>query len=443
MEFSPPATVRPIRILPLDGVLSASHRQAYEVVGGENSIQRHLKIECAPDFSINYTMKRKIRMGMVGGGRGAFIGAVHRMAAALDGQIELACGAFSSDPELSKLSGADLFLPPDRCYGTYEEMIHTEATLPENVRMDLVSIVTPNHLHFDPAMMALDHGFHVVCDKPVCLNLKEARLLREKVKSSGLLFGLTHTYTGYPMVKQARQMIAHGELGSIRKIVVEYAQGWLSTALENADQKQASWRTDPEKSGAAGAMGDIGTHAQNLAEYITGLQIESVCADLHTHIPGRRLDDDGSVLLRMNNGARGVLYASQIAAGEENNLRINVYGEKGSLGWEQMEPNTLTARWLDKPTQIFRTGTGQLYPQAQAHTRLPAGHPEGYLEAFANIYRDVAYCIQARLANVPVDPIYADFPTIEDGVRGMEFIDAVVKSGTQDEVKWITVAGGE
>lgn len=376
---------------------------------------------------------------MIGGGRGAFIGAVHRMAAALDGQIELVCGAFSADPERSRLSGADLFLPPERCYGSYEEMIRTEASLPESVRMDLVSIVTPNHMHFAPAMMALDHGFHVVCDKPVSLNLGEARILKEKVNSTGLLFALTHTYTGYPMVKQARQMIAHGELGEIRRVVVEYPQGWLSTALEATDQKQAAWRTDPNRAGAAGAMGDIGTHAENLAEYVTGLKIESVCADLHTHVAGRKLDDDGSVLLRMNNGARGVLYASQISAGEENNLRIRIYGEKGSLDWSQMEPNSLTIRWLDQPMQIIRTGVGALYPAAQAHTRIPAGHPEGYIEAFANIYRDVAYCIQAGISNEKPDPLYLDFPTIEDGVRGMQFIDAVVKSGTQDDVKWVKI----
>ena len=376
---------------------------------------------------------------MIGGGRGAFIGAVHRMAAALDGQIELVCGAFSADPDRSRLSGDDLFLPPERCYGSYEEMIRTEASLPEGVRMDLVSIVTPNHMHFAPAMMALDHGFHVVCDKPVSLNLGEARILKEKVNSTGLLFALTHTYTGYPMVKQARQMIAHGELGEIRRVVVEYPQGWLSTALEATDQKQASWRTDPNRAGAAGAMGDIGTHAENLAEYVTGLKIESVCADLHTHVAGRKLDDDGSVLLRMNNGARGVLYASQISAGEENNLRIRIYGEKGSLDWSQMEPNSLTIRWLDQPMQIIRTGVGALYPAAQAHTRIPAGHPEGYIEAFANIYRDVAYCIQAGISNEKPDPLYLDFPTIEDGVRGMQFIDAVVKSGTQDDVKWVKI----
>jgi len=377
---------------------------------------------------------------MIGGGQGAFIGAVHRMAAALDGQVDLVCGAFSSDAERSRQSGADLYLPSDRCYGNYTDMIRQESALPADQRMDFVSIVTPNHMHFGPAMMALDHGFHVVCDKPMCLTLDEAKLLKKKVESTNLLFALTHTYTGYPMIKQARQMIAHGELGKVRRIVVEYPQGWLSTALENANQKQATWRTDPTRSGVAGAMGDIGTHAENLAEYVTGLQIEELCADLHAHIPGRKLDDDGSVLLRMNNGARGVLYASQISAGEENNLRIRVYGELGGLDWSQMEPNSLIVRWLDKPMQILRTGVGPLYPEAQAHTRIPAGHPEGYLEAFANIYRNFAFCIQARIENVKVDPVYEDFPSVVDGVRGMQFIEAVVKSGKQDDVKWMLVS---
>lgn len=384
-------------------------------------------------------MKRKIRMGMIGGGQGAFIGAVHRMAAALDGQIELVCGAFSSDPAKSKLSGKHLFLPDERCYGDYEEMLQVESSLPSERRMDMVSIVTPNHMHFGPAMMALDRGYHVVCDKPLCLTLEEARDIQAKVKSSNLIFAVTHAYTGYPMVKQARVMIANGELGTIRRVVVEYPQGWLSTPLEKSDQKQASWRTDPTKSGAAGAMGDIGTHAANLAEYVTGLRILEMCADLYAHIPGRALDDDGSVLLRMNNGARGVLYASQISAGEENNLRIRVYGEKGSIDWSQMEPNSLIVRWLEKSMQIIRIGVGDLYPQTQKHTRIPAGHPEGYLEAFANIYRNVAYCIQARLEGSEVDPDYLDFPTVDDGVRGMEFIDAVVRSGKQDEIKWIKV----
>ena len=375
---------------------------------------------------------------MIGGGRGAFIGAVHRMAAALDGQIELVCGAFSSDPERSRLSGADLFLPPERCYGDYKEMLRTESSLPKDVRMDMVSIVTPNHLHYEPVMMALDSGFHVVCEKPLCFTTDEAKKIQSKVKSTGLIFALAHTYTGYPMVKQARHMIANGELGTIRRIVVEYPQGWLSTALETTDQKQAAWRTDPLQSGAAGAMGDIGTHAANLAEYVTGLKISEICADLHTHIPGRKLDDDGSVLLRMNNGARGVLYASQVSAGEENNLRIRAYGEKGSIDWSQMEPNSLVVRWLDRSMEVLRTGVGKLFLHAQRHTRIPAGHPEGYLEAFANIYRNVACSIQARIAGEEVDPVL-DFPTVDEGVRGMEFIEAVVNSGKHDNVKWITL----
>lgn len=375
---------------------------------------------------------------MIGGGRGAFIGGVHRMAAALDGQMELVCGAFSSDPLRAKESGADLFLPENRCYTSFQEMLEKESLLPEADRIDVVVIVTPNDLHFAPAMMALDRGFHVICDKPLCLTLDEAEQILAKVKSTGLLFALTHTYAGYPMVKHVRQMIANGDLGIIRRVVVEYPQGWLSTALENEHQKQASWRTDPSRAGAAGAMGDIGTHAAHLVEYMSGLEIDWVCADLHTHIEGRKLDDDGSVLLRMNNGARGVLYASQISAGEENNLRIRVYGERGSVDWSQMEPNSLIVRWLDLPIEVLRTGSAYLSQVAQKHTRIPAGHPEGYLEAFANIYKNVAHHIQARLANEKADH-ELDFPTVEDGVRGMKFIAAVVKSGTNDDVKWVAI----
>lgn len=377
-------------------------------------------------------------MGMVGGGRGAFIGSVHRMAAALDGQIELVCGAFSSDPLRSRQSGEDLYLDPKRCYESFDEMFRTEATLEDDVRMDMVSIVTPNHLHFAPAMMALDFGFHVICDKPLCLTVKEAETLAAKAKSTGLIFAVTHAYAAYPMIRQARQMIAHAALGKIRRVVVEYPQGWLSTPLESEHQKQAAWRTDPEKSGVAGAMGDIGTHAAQLAEYVSGLRITELCADLHTHVAGRRLDDDGSVLLRFNNGARGVLYASQISAGEENNLRIRVYGESGSLEWAQMEPNSLIVRWLDQPMQVYRTGVGKLYPETIAHTRVPSGHPEGYIEAFANIYRNVAYCIQARLSGEQVDPLYEDYPGIDDGMRGMKFIEAVLKSNLTEE-KWTSL----
>lgn len=375
---------------------------------------------------------------MVGGGRGAFIGAVHRMAAALDGQIDLVCGAFSSSPEKSRASGADFYLDESRVYGSFQEMIEKETALPADVRMDVVSIVTPNHMHYGPAKMALQHGFHVVCDKPLCFSMDEALELEKLVKTSGLIFALTHNYTGYPMVKQAREMIRHGELGTIRKVVVAYPQGWLSTKLESTDQKQAAWRTDPTKSGKAGAMGDIGTHAENLAEYITGLQISELCADISTLVDGRQLDDDGNVLLRFDNGAKGILYASQISAGEENDLHIKVYGEKGGLEWYQMYPNTLTVKWLDKPMEVRRTGVGPLYPLTEAHTRIPAGHPEGYLEAFANIYRNVAKCIQARLEGVEVDEVYQDYPTVSDGVRGMHFIDKVIESGVSDQ-KWISL----
>lgn len=381
-------------------------------------------------------MSRKIRMGMVGGGRDAFIGGVHRMAANLDGQIELVCGAFSSNPEKSLLSGKDFYLDADRVYGSYEEMIQREKQLPAEKRMDFVSIVTPNHVHYGPAKIALKNGFHVVCDKPLCLNLEEAEDLVQTVKKTGLVFALTHNYTGYPMVKQARMMVKNGELGKIRKVVVEYPQGWLSQLIESTNQKQAAWRTDPSRSGIAGAMGDIGTHAENLAEYITGLKITELCADISTIVEGRMLDDDGNVLLRFDNGARGVLFASQISIGEENALAIRVYGDKAGIEWHQMEPNSLIVKHPDQPLQIYRTGVGALYPESSAHTRIPAGHPEGYLEAFANIYRNFAKCVQARIAGEKVDPIYTDFPTAEDGLRGMQFIYKVIESGKSTE-KWV------
>ena len=381
-------------------------------------------------------MSRKIRMGMIGGGRGAFIGAVHRMAAALDGQIELVCGAFSSNAKRSKLSGQDLFLPPQRVYDNYEEMIIKESKLPEDERMDFVSIVTPNHVHYGPAKLALQHGFHVVCDKPLAFSLKEAKDLARLVKRKGLIFALTHNYTGYPMVKQAKAMIAKGKIGEIRKVVVEYPQGWLSTNLEASNQKQAAWRTDPTRSGVGGSVGDIGTHAENLAEYITGLKITKLCADVNTFVNGRLLDDDVNVLLEFENGAKGILFCTQIAAGEENNLRIRVYGEKAGLDWNQQEPNSLIVRWLDKSMEVQRTGVGKQYPSVEAHIRIPAGHPEGYLEAFANIYRNFAYCVQARIAGKKPKAIYTDFPTVEDGVRGMQFIERVITSG-KSKNKWI------
>src|SRR4051812_42722317 len=375
-------------------------------------------------------MSRKIRYGMVGGGRGAFIGAVHRIAAAMDQQIELVCGAFSSDPEKSKGSGSDLFLPAERCYGSFQEMIKSEAALPADKRMDFISIVTPNHMHFPPAKAALEGGFHVLSDKPATFSLAEAKTLAGIVKKSGLLYGLTHNYTGYPLVKQAREMVATGQLGKIRKVVVEYPQGWLATRIEESGQKQASWRTDPKRSGAAGCIGDIGTHAENLAEYITGLKISELAADITAFVKGRKLDDDGNVLLRFKGGAKGVLHSSQISVGEENNLNIRVYGEKGGLEWHQNEPNTLLVKWLDEPMQVYRTANGYLGKAALAAGRTPPAHPEGYLEAFANIYKNFANHIRARIEGrkLAKTDLCLDYPKIEDGVRGMAFIEAVVKS---------------
>lgn len=384
-------------------------------------------------------MSRKIRYGMVGGGRGAFIGGVHRIAAALDQQIELVCGAFSSSPEKSKASGADFFLPPDRCYGTFEEMIQKEKALPADQRMDFISIVTPNHMHFPPAKMALENGFHVLSDKPATFNLAQSKELAEIVKKSGLLYGLTHNYTGYPLVKQAKEMVASGKLGKIRKVVVEYPQGWLATRIEESGQKQAGWRTDPNQSGAGGCVGDIGTHAENLAEYITGLKIKELAADITSFVEGRLLDDDANVLLRFDNGAKGVLHSSQISVGEENNLNIRVYGEKGGLEWHQNEPNTLLVKWLDQPMQVYRTANGYLSPAALAAGRTPPSHPEGYLEAFANIYKAFANSIRARLAGEEPDALASDYPKIEDGVRGMAFIEAVVAS-SKGNAAWTSLS---
>jgi predicted dehydrogenase len=391
-------------------------------------------------FKITFNLKpmnRKLRMGMIGGGLNAFIGAIHRLAATMDGQIELVCGCFSSHPEISFSTGKTLFLPRNRVYTTWQEMIEKEARLPEGERMDFVSIVTPNHVHFGPAMMALDQGFHVVVDKPFTFTLEEALLLKDKVEQTGLTLALTHTYSGYPAVKHARKMVADGLLGMIRKIYVEYPQGWLSEKLEDTGNIQASWRTDPERSGKAGCMGDIGTHAHHLAEYVTGLKTTEICAELKTFVPGRLLDDDGAALLRFDNGATGVLMASQIAAGEENNIKIRVYGEKGGLEWQQHEPNTLIIKWLNKPMEIFRTGTGFMNEAAKAVTRTPGGHPEGYLEAFANIYRNFALTVMAGMDGVSPRTEWLDFPGVEDGIRGMRFIDTIVKAGYDHTKKWV------
>ena len=372
---------------------------------------------------------------MIGGGQGAFIGAVHRIASRIDDEYELVCGAFSSDPEKAKASGIALGLPAERSYTSYKELIEKEKQLPENERVQVISIVTPNHLHFEPAKLALENGFNVILDKPMTFSLAEAKELEKVVKASGKRFCLTHTYTGYPMVKEAKQLVKDGKLGAIRKIYVEYPQGWLSTFLEGSDQKQAAWRTDPGKSGIAGAMGDIGTHAFNLAEYISGLQVTKVCADINIVVEGRRLDDDGAVLLKFNNGSSGVLTASQIAAGDENNIKIRVYGEKGGIEWQQDIANTLLVKWQDKPAEIYRTGGGYVSSYAAHNTRTPAGHPEGYLEAFANLYRNFALSIKADMAGKPADKESLDYPGIEEGVRGMAFVENVIASGKSDK-KW-------
>lgn len=382
-------------------------------------------------------LNRKIRMGMVGGGTDAFIGAIHRHAALMDNQIELVCGCFSVDPEISKESGKLYYLPEDRVYGTYQEMFEKEARLPEGERMDFVSIVTPNFVHFDPAMMALDNGFHVVLDKPITFTLEQAVQLKAKIEETGLTFALTHTYSGYPAVKHARKMVADGAFGRIRKVFVEYPQGWLSSKLEDTGNAQASWRTDPKRSGKAGCMGDIGTHAHQLAEYITGLKVTELCAELTAFVPNRLLDDDGAALLRFENGARGILMATQIAAGEENAIRIRVYGDKGGLEWAQQEPNSLILKWLDAPMQVLRVGTSMDSPAAAHNTRTPGGHPEGYLEAFANIYRNFSQTVRARANGQTPTAEMLDFPGVEDGIRGMQFIDTVVGAGYNDDVKWV------
>ena len=380
---------------------------------------------------------RKLRMGMIGGGKDAFIGAIHRIAANMDGMIELVCGALSIKPETAIESGQMLFIPQNRIYLTYQEMIEKEANLPADQRMDFVTIVTPNFVHYAPAMMALDHGFHVVIEKPMTFTLEEAKSLKQKVEETGLLLCLTHTYSGYPMVKQAKQMIKAGMLGKIRKVHVEYPQGWLSKLSEREGNAQAAWRTDPSKSGKSGSMGDIGTHAAHLAEYITGSSITKLCADLNIIVEGRMLDDDGNVLLRFDNGAVGVLVASQVSAGEENALRIKVYGEKGGLEWAQMEPNTLLVKWLDQPAQILRAGSNysMLSSYATHNCRTPGGHPEGYLEAFGNIYRNFALTLSAKLEGRQPGEEALDYPKVDEGIRGMAFIDTVVKSNQSDQ-KW-------
>ena len=378
-------------------------------------------------------------MGMVGGGRGAFIGAVHRMAAALDGKIELVAGCFSSDAAKSKASGEDLFLNPSRVYSTFQEMAEKEAALPTNQRIDFVSIVTRNNTHFAVAKAFLGAGFNVICDKPLAYTMREAKQLRDLVKKSGKVFALTHNYTGYPMVKEAREWVRTGKVGKILKVVVEYPQGYAITALEQkSDGALSNWRMDPTVAGISNCMGDIGTHAENLVRTITGLHIAEICADLSTFIPGRPLDDDGNCLVRYEGGAKGILYASQISNGDENNLNIRVYGTKASLEWYQEHPNELIVKAVDQPRQILRRGNSYLSPIAKQYCRTPFGHQEAFIEGFANVYLAAAEAIADEVSGRKLKKVY-DFPTIEDGVEGMAFIDAVVKSSRRG-AKWVKMA---
>ncbi len=378
-------------------------------------------------------MKRKLRMGMVGGGQGAFIGSVHRIAALMDGKIELVAGAFSSNPKRSKASGKELFLDSKRVYASYQEMAKKEAALPQDERIDFVSIVTPNNSHFAISKTFLEAGFNVICDKPVTFDLKEAKKLRTIVKKTGKVFALTHNYTGYPMVKEARQMVRSGKIGKVLKIVAEYPQGWLIDSIEKEGQKQAAWRTDPKQAGASCCIGDIGTHAENLGRYITGLEIDSLCAEFTSFLTGRKLEDDGNILIRYKGDAKGILYASQISAGEENSLNIRVYGTKASLEWHQESPNELIVKYPDAPRQIHRRGNSYNSKVAQNFTRIPAGHPEAFLEAFANIYLEAAKAIDDETSGRKIKKY--DFPTIEDGVEGMAFIETTVKSA-RSKTKW-------
>jgi predicted dehydrogenase len=380
------------------------------------------------------TLERKLKMGMVGGGKDAFIGAVHRSAALLDGKVELVAGALSSDPARAKESARQLLLSDARSYGSFTDMAAAESEMPPGERIDFVSIVTPNKMHFPVAKAFAEAGINIVCEKPMTYSLKEAKELIDVVDRSGIVFALTHNYTGYPMVKQARHMVQNGELGEILKIVVEYPQGWLLSPIEREGQKQAFWRTDPSQSGVSNCMGDIGSHCHNLAHYITGLELAEICADLKS-LHDRPLDNDGNILLHFENGACGILHASQFSSGEENNLRIRVYGEKGALEWHQEEPNHLWFRTNDGPARLYRRGNGYLCEAAQRATRLPPGHPEAFIEAFANIYVNATDTMRARLEGREPTPFELDFPTVVDGARGLAFIESAVESGKSDQ-KW-------
>ena len=386
-------------------------------------------------------MKKKLKMGMLGGGPGAFIGDVHRKAVRIDGNIDIVAGAFDIDPEKSKQTGTELQLDPARVYDDYSKMIEGELSLREEERIDFVSITTPNNWHFPMARDFLKAGFHVMCEKPMTISVEEALELESLVKETGKVFGLMHTYTGYPMVKLGRDLIKNGELGDIRKVVVQYPQGWLSTPLEKTGQMQATWRTDPKQTGAGGSIGDIGIHAANLAEYFTGLRITELCADITSFIEGRPVDDDANCLLRFDSGAKGVLFCSQVSIGEENNLAIWIYGTKKSLEWHQEEPNFLNVRDADNPMQVWKRGNeyvGKMSDAAARGTRLPSGHPEAMLEAIANIYNNFGDTIRAVQSNEAPDELILDFPHVDDGVRGMKFIDAVIKNTSSNE-KWTSI----
>lgn len=377
--------------------------------------------------------QQRIRLGMIGGGEGAFIGAVHRHAAGLDGQYELVCGAFSRDTDNNTRTGESLDLPVQRVYASWESMLEQEALLPDDERMEVVSIVTPNHLHVPVSIAAAKAGFHVFCEKPAARSFEETRALQDVISQAPVLYGLAHTYQGYPMVWQARNMVSSGLLGTIRKVYVEYPQGWLS-GEEESHNKQASWRTDPALSGASGCMGDIGTHAFCLAEFVLGEKITQLCAELNTHVSGRRLDDDGAALIKTESGISGVLIASQVCAGEENSLKIRVYGDKGGLEWRQMEPNSVIHRPVDRPYQVFRAGQPGVCDEAMSQLRVPAGHPEGYLEAMANLYTAFAKAVRDNQTGT-ADKV----PGLASGVRGMAFIQAMLDSSGSDQ-KWHAIA---
>jgi predicted dehydrogenase len=378
-------------------------------------------------------------MGMIGGGQGAFIGAVHRIAAALDGHAELVAGVFSRDWDNTRLTGGQLHLDPSRLYRTYQDMATAEAALPPESRIDFVCIVTQNNAHFAPARAFMDAGFHVVCEKPLAFTVQEAEELARIVERTQLVFALTHNYTGYPLVRHARQLFTSGEMGVVRKVIVEYLQDWLVEPLEKRGSKQASWRTNPAESGIGGAIGDIGTHAFNLVEYVTGDLVTAVCADKSIFLPDRTLDEDINALLRLGGGGKGVLTVSQIATGEENGLRLRVYGSKGAVLWEQENPNTMEVYRHGRPRETLTRGRSEyLAPQAMAATRIPWGHPEGYLEAFANIYVGAIEAIRRHIDGKPMSRAEYDFPTVHDGVRGMRFIDKAIASADAGAV-WVTL----